>query len=376
MMAAVHGNRVQGIPVGQVGPSPGIVGASQYAAPMPIFTLPPEELIVLNYRTAVMCFAFINLLVTVLNVVTAVVWDTRWGHWSLILLVFTLGPVSGLIGAKHLNRALVTVYLGFCIFECIVQIALAVWTFWLWTILFAFVQVWVTKIVATFWYCLGKIPLDRRSQLLDLKDVEVEASKTRLQDHLGGDPKSPEAATAQKVLLYLLEVSLKLLHPFMPFVTEAVWQRLPRTKSSPWSLMISAWPQPATKRDKEAEGWFTKLCAVTSAVRNARAEQGIAPKERLPLTFWCSDAGFQEALQSERSALSWLARADPDQIEARPMAERPAETPEGCIRIVASEEIEVDMPVPKKEIDVEKDPTAEWGLVPWFPCRSTKGFRV
>ncbi|CAE6960558.1 EMB2247 [Symbiodinium sp. CCMP2456] len=189
----------------------------------------------------------------------------------------------------------------------------------------------------------------------DVASWYVEASKTRLQDHLGGDPKSPEAATAQKVLLYLLEVSLKLLHPFMPFVTEAVWQRLPRTKSSPRSLMISAWPQPATKRDKEAEGWFAKLCAVTSAVRNARAEQGIAPKERLPLTFWCSDAGFQEALQSERSALSWLARADPDQIEARPMAERPAETPEGCIRIVASEEIEVDMPVPKKEIDVEKE---------------------
>mmetsp|Transcript_121373 Transcript_121373/g.288377 ORF Transcript_121373/g.288377 Transcript_121373/m.288377 type:complete len:186 (+) Transcript_121373:68-625(+) len=180
MMAAVRPDAergempvVQGIPVGQVGPSPGVVGASQYAVPMPVFTLPPEELIILNYRTAVMCFAFINLLVTVMNVITAVVWDTRWGHWSLILLVFTLGPVSGLIGAKHLNRALVTVYLAFCIFECIVQIALAAWTFWLWTILFAFVQVWVTKIVATFWYYLGKISLDRRSQLLDLKDVEV-----------------------------------------------------------------------------------------------------------------------------------------------------------------------------------------------------------
>jgi len=37
------------------------------------------------------------------------------------------------------------------------------------------------------------------------------------------------------------------------------------------------------------------------------------------------------------------------------MAERPSETPEGCIRIVASEELEVDMPVPKKEIDVEKE---------------------
>ena len=32
------------------------------------------------------------------------------------------------------------------------------------------------------------------------------------------------------------------------------------------------------------------------------------------------------------------------------------------------------MPVPKKEIDVEKDPTAEWGLVPWFPLQEHKGF--
>ncbi|CAE7307852.1 EMB2247 [Symbiodinium natans] len=263
---------VQGVPVG--GPRPGLVGAPQMMAPVPVFALPPEELIALNYRTAVMCFAFVNLMTTVLNVITAVAFDTRWGTWSLILLVFILGPISGLVGAKHLNRGLVTVYFAFCVFQCICQIALAAYTFWLWTILFAFVQVWVTKIVATFWYALGRIPLERRSQLLDLKDVE--------------------AATAQKVLLYLLEVSLKLLHPFMPFVTEAVWQRLPRTKSSPQSLMISAWPQPATQRDMEAEGWFAKLTALTSAVRNARAEQGIAPKERPPLTFWCSDAGFQD----------------------------------------------------------------------------------
>eukprot|EP00435_Cladocopium_sp_Y103_P005946 s3937_g1.t3 len=105
----------------------------------------------------------------------------------------------------------------------------------------------------------------------------VEASKTRLQEHLGGNPNSAEAATSQKVLLYLLEVSLKLLHPFMPFVTEAVWQRLPRSASSPDSLMISPWPKMSAAHDAEAEGWFEKFCAVTSAVRNARAEQGIPP---------------------------------------------------------------------------------------------------
>merc|ERR1719450_487365 len=69
----------------------------------------------------------------------------------------------------------------------------------------------------------------------------LEASKTRLQGHLGGDPSSPNGLISQWVLLYILETSLKLLHPFMPFVTEAVWQRLPHTASSPASLMISPW---------------------------------------------------------------------------------------------------------------------------------------
>eukprot|EP00931_Biecheleriopsis_adriatica_P098517 TRINITY_DN7249_c0_g2_i3.p1 TRINITY_DN7249_c0_g2~~TRINITY_DN7249_c0_g2_i3.p1 ORF type:complete len:1202 (-),score=270.06 TRINITY_DN7249_c0_g2_i3:108-3713(-) len=189
----------------------------------------------------------------------------------------------------------------------------------------------------------------------DLASWYVEASKTRLQAHLGGDPASKEAATSQRVLLYLLEVSLKLLHPFMPFVTEAVWQRLPKGVSSPESLMISPWPQPLATRDQAAEKWFTKLCAVTSAVRNARAEQGIPPKERIGLTFWCGDATFQEALESERLAVAWLARAESDQIQALPMSERPAETPPNCIRVVVSEDLEVDMPVPEKEIDVEKE---------------------
>eukprot|EP00913_Durusdinium_trenchii_P017089 g16072.t1 len=199
----------------------------------------------------------------------------------------------------------------------------------------------------------------------DIAAWYVEASKTRLQEHLGGDPKSSEAATSQKVLLYLLEVSLKLLHPFMPF---AVWQRLPRDAPSPESLMICPWPRMSSATDVEAEGWFEKLCGLTSAVRNARAEQGIPPKERVALTFWCADASFQdtiwrkvfmelqEALKAESSALAWLARADPDKIEARAMSERPSEMPSGCIRVVVSEEIEVDLPVPEKEIDVEKEP--------------------
>jgi len=189
----------------------------------------------------------------------------------------------------------------------------------------------------------------------DLAAWYVEVSKTRLQEHLGGDPKSKAAATSQIVLLYLLEVSLKTLHPFMPFVTEAVWQRLPKGTASPESLMISPWPEAEAGRDLKAEAWFGKLCDTVSAIRNARAQQGLGYKERLPLTLWCADAGFQEALSAETLSLAWLAKGSPDQIQARPMSERPAEAPAHVIRIVVGDDVEVDMVMPQKEIDVEKE---------------------
>jgi len=172
---------VQGVPV--AGLTPEMLGAPQLAAsaPAPVFTLPPEWLVVLNYRVAVMCFAFINLLTIVLNVVTAIVnrarfpWDPSWGTWPVIVtgVVFMLGPICGLIGARYLKRGLVTVYLAFSFLQCASQIAFAVSSFWLSAIFFAFVQAWVTKIVATFWYCLGTVPCEHRSQLLELKDEEV-----------------------------------------------------------------------------------------------------------------------------------------------------------------------------------------------------------
>ena len=129
-----------------------------------------------------MCFAFINLLTIVLNVAIAILnlaefpLDPRGGAWPLIVLgvVFMLGPICGLIGAKYLKRGFVTVYVCFSFLLCASQIAFAVLTFWLSAIFLTFAQAWFTKIAATFWYCLGTVPLEHRSQLLELKEEEVQ----------------------------------------------------------------------------------------------------------------------------------------------------------------------------------------------------------
>mmetsp|Transcript_83519 Transcript_83519/g.215088 ORF Transcript_83519/g.215088 Transcript_83519/m.215088 type:complete len:1240 (-) Transcript_83519:194-3913(-) len=185
----------------------------------------------------------------------------------------------------------------------------------------------------------------------------IEASKTRLQEQLGGDVSSPEGTVSQRVLLYILDTSLRLLHPFMPFVTEAVWQRLPRGASDPDSLMITSWRDVsagALFRDPEAESYFEKMCPMVTAIRNVRAKQEIPPKERVALTFWCKDPAYLEALKAEIPAVAWLTRADPTKVEVKDFAGR-GETPEGSVRTIVNEELEIDMPVPEKEVDIEQE---------------------
>eukprot|EP00440_Ansanella_granifera_P058384 gb/GFBE01063282.1/.p1 GENE.gb/GFBE01063282.1/~~gb/GFBE01063282.1/.p1 ORF type:complete len:207 (+),score=34.96 gb/GFBE01063282.1/:1-621(+) len=164
---------VQGVPVTGPGVEPVLMGAGGRAAMPPVAVvaeLPVEEVVVLNYRMGLMCFATMDLLSTVLNAVSAFTANRTWG---LLVLVFLIGPLSGLVGASRLNRPLVSVYLAFCVLKAGFQIAFAVYTLFLWPVFLALIQFWITKIVATFWHALGAIPPERRAQLADEKDVPV-----------------------------------------------------------------------------------------------------------------------------------------------------------------------------------------------------------
>lgn len=134
----------------------------------------------------------------------------------------------------------------------------------------------------------------------ELCDWYIEASKVR---------KNPgEGAVVAQVLAYTLERSLKLLHPFMPFITERLWQQLPHTGES---IMLAAWPT-AAERDIEAEEAFATLMELVSAIRNVRVEAGVEPAR------WISaavHAGSQTSqLESARRELGFLARIADDQL--------------------------------------------------------------
>ena len=113
-------------------------------------------------------------------------------------------------------------------------------------------------------------------------DWYIEIAKVRLN---GSDP--VEADTARKVLVYVLTQALKLLHPFMPFITEEIYHALPGTGES---IMIEQWPQFTAELDYAAdEADFEKLMDYIKAVRNLRAEMGVHPAKRSSMVIETAD---------------------------------------------------------------------------------------
>ncbi|MBR2730407.1 MAG: valine--tRNA ligase, partial [Clostridia bacterium] len=108
-------------------------------------------------------------------------------------------------------------------------------------------------------------------------DWYIELSKIRLQQ--GG----AAAQDAKQVLVYILSSTLKLLHPFMPFITEEIWQTLPHEGES---IMISPWPvyDPALDFPTE-EAEMQRIITAIRAIRNRRAEMNVAPSKKAKVFF-------------------------------------------------------------------------------------------
>ncbi len=105
-----------------------------------------------------------------------------------------------------------------------------------------------------------------------LCDWYIELSKVSLQKE--GESKENSKA----VLVYVMSGTLKLLHPFMPFITEEIWQTLPHKGDS---IMISEWPEYDEKLSFKAEEQeFERVMTAIKAIRNRRAEMNIPPSKK------------------------------------------------------------------------------------------------
>ena len=120
-------------------------------------------------------------------------------------------------------------------------------------------------------------------------DWYIEMVKPRL---YGNNKDSKE--TAEKVLIKVLENILKLLHPFMPFITEEIWQHLPQRKEA---LIVSKWPVYDEKnKDLEAEKRMAFIMDAIKGIRNARQEMNIPPSKKATIIFVTKDEKIKDII--------------------------------------------------------------------------------
>jgi len=124
---------------------------------------------------------------------------------------------------------------------------------------------------------------------------------------------------AQDVLARVLNISLRLLHPFMPFITEEIWQSLPGNEGS---IMVAEFPKVEEGEIQPgAEGEMELVMSVIGAVRNLRSELNIPPAKQVEVVLQSKNGGALNTLERNRIYVGSLARAT--QMAFQPEGEKP-----------------------------------------------------
>ena len=131
----------------------------------------------------------------------------------------------------------------------------------------------------------------------DFCDWYIELAKRPLNSE---DPQA--AQNTRQVLVWVLTNTLALLHPFMPFVTEEIWQSLPHQGDA---LIVASWPEyDQAHAFPQAEEEMRKVMELITAVRTRRSEMNVAPSKKAHL---CIETAFPAAFETEREAIARLA---------------------------------------------------------------------
>ncbi len=173
-------------------------------------------------------------------------------------------------------------------------------------------------------------------------DWYIELAKPRLYNKEG----STGRHTAQYVLAYVLERTMRLLHPFMPFISEEIREHLPHDEGS---IVRSPWPVAEPQRiNEEAEDRMTAVMETIKAVRNMRSEMNVPLGRKGEVILQPANEELAAILSDNTLFIKTMATADPVQIIPAGAAK-----PENAVSRVISG-IEVYLPL-KGLIDVEKE---------------------
>jgi valyl-tRNA synthetase len=172
----------------------------------------------------------------------------------------------------------------------------------------------------------------------DYCDWYLEMVKPRVdREHYGEHACTPESTqTARDVLATVLEGTLKLLHPllhpFIPFITEGLWEKIPKSDSASTHVMVSSWPEKkASYNNAKAAQDMTVFQEIVTKLRTIRSEMGIPVTQ--PIELFVKPASDETAQLIERHATilkclnSRVGKIQIDKSAARPNASAAAVVP-------------------------------------------------
>ena len=144
----------------------------------------------------------------------------------------------------------------------------------------------------------------------------------------------PERAETRQVLAHTLEAALRGLHPYAPFITEDLWQRIPRPASRPVSIALAPYPTAADGRvDADAERDMALVMAAIGAARTVRSEHDIKPGDGVKVEFRTRDAKLRALLEEQSRFIAFLVRTEGPPV----VTDAGGERPKGAVLTVAGE---------------------------------------
>jgi len=160
----------------------------------------------------------------------------------------------------------------------------------------------------------------------------------------GAEPDRQDAA--RWVTLTVLDHSLRLFHPFMPFVTEELWHHLPGQRDH---IMVFPFPEPVNAwSDARAEDMIKQVMEVVSSIRNARSELGIHPGAKITVIALPHSEKAYHFLDSQEKAIKTLAG-----VETLDLLRKGEPRPEGAATVIL-EDLEVFIPL-EGFVDIEEE---------------------
>jgi valyl-tRNA synthetase len=201
---------------------------------------------------------------------------------------------------------------------------------------------------------LEKFELGEAARLLyefiwdDFCDWYVELVKPRLYGH----ETETSRKTAQYALIYILSNTLKLLHPVMPFITEAIWQKMPKIAPndiSHESIMVAAWPRFEPELvNNQAEETMNVMMEVIKSIRNMRDEVNVPPGKKSSVILHVLSAELRDTIKNNAKYIKTLASAEEVTVD-----DITAPKPDNALTAAA---LGVEIYLPLKDlIDVKKE---------------------